>query len=150
MLSMPVSRRELLGVRAATGLAELLALAVMPALVIPLLSPAIGATYSVQGALVHSLCLFVPCAVFFGLTMLLSTVFSDLWHPLLIACAVAIALATIEFVAGDWSQYGIFHLMTGESYFRTGAVPWLGLLTTAAASAALLYAADVNISRCDF
>ncbi len=38
-LSLPVSRDRLLGVRAATGLAELFALAFIPSLVLPLLSP---------------------------------------------------------------------------------------------------------------
>src|ERR1044071_6688908 len=41
-LSMPASRQRLLGVRAATGLAELLVVAVAPALLISMLSPAIG------------------------------------------------------------------------------------------------------------
>ncbi len=150
MLSMPISRQRLLGVRAAIGLAELLVLAVIPPLLIPLLSPAIGTTYSLGSALVHGLCLFGTCAVFFGLALLLSTVFSDVWRPLLIACSVAVALVLLEFVAGDLSRYGLFHLMTGESFFLTGRVPWLGLLTSAATSAALLYTATVNISRRDF
>ena len=41
-LSMPVSRNRILGVRAATGLGELLVLAVLPSLLLPLLSPLIG------------------------------------------------------------------------------------------------------------
>ncbi len=41
-LSLPVSRNRLLGVRAATGLAELLALAVIPSLLLPVLSPIVG------------------------------------------------------------------------------------------------------------
>src|SRR5438128_4088608 len=58
-LSLPVSRRRLLGIRAATGLSELLLLAFLPALVIPMLSPAIRENYNVGNALVHSACLFV-------------------------------------------------------------------------------------------
>jgi hypothetical protein len=45
-LSLPASRDRLLGVRAATGLAELLALAFLPSLVLPLLSPVVGETFS--------------------------------------------------------------------------------------------------------
>src|SRR5258708_1825514 len=41
-LSMPASRNRVLGVRAAAGLAELLVLAMVPSLLIPLLSPAVG------------------------------------------------------------------------------------------------------------
>ena len=46
-LSMPVSRTQLLGVRAATALGELLVLAVVPSLVLPLLSPLVGQSYGV-------------------------------------------------------------------------------------------------------
>ena len=150
MLSLPVSRRRLLGVRAATGLGELFAITILPPLVVPLISPAIGSAYGVGAALAHGLCLFAACAVFFALALLLSTRFADVWRPLLIACAIAVALSLAGFAAGDLSHYSIFYLMTGESYFRTGNMPWLGLLTSAAASAALMYAAGVSISRRDF
>jgi ABC-type transport system involved in multi-copper enzyme maturation permease subunit len=150
MLSLPVSRRHLLGVRAATGLGELFLLTTLPPLVVPLLSPSIGASYDVGAALAHGLCIFAACSVFFGLALLLSTVFVDVWRPLLIACAFAVALSLAGAVAGDLSRYSIFHLMTGELYFRTGRLPWLGLLTSVAASAALVYAAGASLSRRDF
>ena len=97
-LSLPVSRSRLLGVRAATGLAELLVLALVPSLLLPLLSPAVGQTYSVGDALVHGVCLFIAGAVFFSLAFLLSTVFSDVWRPLLIVLCVATVLAFGELV----------------------------------------------------
>ena len=40
--------------------------------------------------------------------------------------------------------------MSGETYFRGGGLPWLGLLASAAVSAAMLYAAASNIARQDF
>ena len=58
-LSLPVSRNRLLGVRAATGLAELLVLAFVPSLLLPVLSPAIGQTYGIGDALVHAACMFI-------------------------------------------------------------------------------------------
>lgn len=149
-LSLPASRNRVLGVRAATGLAELLVLALVPSLIIPLLSPAVGQSYSVGDTLVHGACLFLAGAAFFSLAFLLSTVFSDLWRPLLIACSVAVVLAACELVAGDLSRFGIFRVMSGEGYFRTGELPWLGVLTSAAVSVAMLYAANRNIARQDF
>src|SRR5262249_20449733 len=77
-LSLPVSRSRLLGVRMAAGLGEWLLLAVLPSLVIPLLSPAVGQSYSVGSTIVHSLCLFAAGAVFFSLAFFLSTCFSDM------------------------------------------------------------------------
>ncbi len=148
-LSLPVSRTRLLGVRAATGLAELFVLAFVPSLLIPLLSPAIHHTYGTASALIHSACLFVAVAVFFSLAFLLSTIFDDPWRPLLIALAIAFVLAVIDQLLNR-PGFSIYRVMSAESYFRSGHVPWIGLLVSAAASALLFYAAVVNLSRRDF
>src|SRR5206468_5507989 len=92
-MSLPASRRRLVGVRAAAGLAEFFVLAFVPCLLIPLLSPTVGESYAVGSAIVHGVCAFIAGAVFFGVALLLSTVYGDLWRPLLITCAVAAALA---------------------------------------------------------
>ena len=149
-LSLPASRNRLVGVRAATGLAELLVLAVVPSLLLPILSPAIGQTYGIGDALVHSACLFIAGAVFFSLTFLLSTVFSDVWRPLLIVLCLAVVLAIFEQFFRDLSRYSLFRVMSAEVYFRGGGLPWLGLLASAAVSVAMLYAAARNIARQDF
>jgi len=149
-LSMPASRDRVLGVRAVTGLAELAAMAVIPVILLPLLSPGVGEHYSVVDALVHGACLFVAAATFFSLALLLSTVFTDLWRPLLIACGVAIAMSLYEAVLRGQSRYGIFRVMSGEDYFRTGHLPWLGLFASAIASAAMLYTATRTLARQDF
>src|SRR5205823_4192856 len=100
-LSLPVSRNRLIGVRAAAGLAELLVLAVVPSLPIPLLSPAVGERYPIADALVHSACVFLAGAVFFSLAFLLSTVFSDVWRPALLALTIAVVLGLCEQVFRD-------------------------------------------------
>ena len=53
-------------------------------------------------------------------------------------------------VLPDLSRYSLFRVMSGEVYFRGGGLPWLGLLASAAVSAAMLYAAIRNIARQDF
>ena len=40
--------------------------------------------------------------------------------------------------------------MSGETYFRSGRVPWLGLAAAAVLSAALIAVAAVNVRRRDF
>jgi hypothetical protein len=147
-LSLPLSRRRLAGVRAATGLGELFVLALLPSLLIPLLSPLIGESYSVRAALVHAFCLFVAGGVFFSLAFLLSSVFADLWRPLLIALTIAFALALLELFG--LSRFGVYRVMSADLYFQTGQLPWTGLLASGAASAALLYAAAVTITNRDF
>ena len=149
-LSLPVSRAELSGVRALVGLAELFALAILPTLLVPRLSPAVGQSYAVGEALAHAVCLFVAGSVFFSLAFLLSTAFADVWRPLLLALAVAVALVGVEQFFHQASIHGIFGLMSGDTYFRTGSLPWLGLVASAAASAAMLWLATVSISRRDF
>jgi hypothetical protein len=149
-LSLPVSRHRILGVRAATGLIELLALAVIPSLALPLLSPAVGGTFGIGAALVYGACAFVASTVIFSAASLLSTVFADIWRPALIVCVVAAALGIVEPFFGSYSRYSLFGVMDGEMYFRDGGLPWLGLLFSAAASAAMLFAAGRNLARQDF
>ncbi len=148
-LSLPATRAQLLRVRAATGLAEWLVLALVPSLLIPLLSPAIGESYSIGSALAHGVCLFLAGGVFFSLALLLSTLFGDIWRPLLITLAIAAGLVLFEQLT-PLAGRGIFGVMSGESYFRTGSMPWAGLFVSAAASAAMLYGASVNLERRDF
>jgi hypothetical protein len=149
-LSLPVSRSRLLGVRAATGLAELLVLAVIPSLVLPVLSPAVGERYGLGDALVHAMCMFVAGTVLFSFAFLLSTVFHDVWRPLLIALCAAAVLGLFEEIFGRQWSYGLFRVMSGERYFRGGGLPWLGLLASAALSMGMLYAATRNVARQDF
>ena len=148
-LSLPVSRGRVLGVRAATALAELLILVLVPALMIPLLSPMVGQSYRLTDAIVHATCMFVASSVLFSLTFLLSTVFADVWRPPLIALCTAVALRVIEVGLGA-QRFSLLSVMTAEPYFRGNGVPWVGLLVSAAVSAALTYAATRNIARHDF
>jgi ABC-2 type transport system permease protein len=149
-LSLPASRNRLVGVRIATGLWELLVLALVPSLLIPLFSPAVGQSYSVVSVLVFGGCLFVAGTAFFSLALLLSSVFSDLWRPLLLACGLAFALSIAGQLSPDISRYSIFQVMNGEAYFRGNGLPWLGLFASTALSAAMLYAATRNIAHQDF
>ncbi|HEY1336563.1 MAG TPA: hypothetical protein VGF59_03595 [Bryobacteraceae bacterium] len=149
-LSMPVTRARLLGIRAAAGLAEWFVLAFAPSLLIPLLSPTIGESYGVGNTLVHSACLFIAGAAFFSLAFLLSTAFGDIWRPLLLALLIATVLAVLPLVLRGMGSWNIFNVMSGESYFRGGRLPWAGLTASAAASAAMLYAGARNIAHRDF
>jgi ABC-2 type transport system permease protein len=147
-LALPVSRRRWIGTRAGVGLAELLALATLPSLAIPLLSPLVGQHYPLSETVVHGACLFIVSAAFFSLALALSTVFNDLWRPLLTTCAVALVLGIGAALFP--SLGGPFAVMSAESYFRDGSVPWLGLLISIAVSLVLLYSAARHVENCDF
>jgi len=145
-LSLPASRNRMFGTRVIAGLIELFAMVFIPSLFISLFSPGIGQSYGIANALVHSACLFIGGSVFFSLATLLSTEFSDIWRPMLISLAAAAVLSFLERAL----QFGVFHVIHGESYFRRGSLPWIGLLGTAAVSIAFLYGAAMNIARRDF
>ena len=149
-LSLPITRTRLLLTRAATALAELFALALAPAIVVTLLSPAVGESYSLADAIVHGVCMFVGGAVFFSLAFLLSTVFADVWRPIIIAVCVAGALSFADQITRAPSSFSVFRVMSAEAYFRGNGLPWPGLLMAALASTAMLYAATRNIARQDF
>ena len=148
-LSLPVSRNRLIGTRAAVGLAELLALAVVPSLVLPLLAPSIGQSYSLVDVLVHGACMFAVGAVFFSLAALLSNEYSDVWRPVMIVCVIAACLGMLEYVPA-FSRYGMFRVMNGETYYRQAGLPWIGLLINAGIAAALLRTAAVKLAQRDF
>jgi ABC-type transport system involved in multi-copper enzyme maturation permease subunit len=146
-LSLPVTRKQLIGARATTGLLQCLAIAMVPPLVLPILAPAIGERFGIVDALAHGLCIFFVGALFFSLASFLSTLFADIWRPMLIALGIACAIAIVSFVV---PQLALFSVMSGESYFRTGTLPWTGLLTSAVLATALLYSAAETLERRDF
>lgn len=149
-LALPVSRRDVYAVRAVSGLAALLLLAVVPSLVIPLMSPGVGERYALTDVIVHGLCLFTGGAVIFSAALALSSVFADVWRPLLLALALAVALTALEMVAVPWPSVGVIHAMTGEAYFRSGTLPWPGLALSVGLSALLLAAGAAAFERHDF
>ena len=149
-LSLPASRADLVRVRVATGFAELAALALLPSLAVPMLSLAVGEHYGVAAALVHAACLFAAGTAFFSLAFLLSTLFSDLWRPLLLACGIAFCWSIVGQLVPAVGRYSIFRVMSAESYFRGAGVPWVGLAASVAVSIAMLVMATKNIERQDF
>ncbi|HUQ87763.1 MAG TPA: hypothetical protein VM096_09400 [Vicinamibacterales bacterium] len=146
-LSLPVTRKQLLGARAGTGLAQLFAISMVPPLAIPLLAPSIGQHFTIVDALAHGLCIFFVGAVFFSLASFLSTLFADLWRPMLIAIVIACAVALVSVAV---PQVRIFSVMNGETYFKTGSLPWAGFLVSAVIATALLYSAAETMERRDF
>ncbi len=149
-LSLPVSRRRLFGVRVLTAFIELFVLALVPSLLIPLLSPLVGQRFGLLDIVVCGSCLFVAGAVFYSLAIYLSTVFTDVWRPLAIACAAAIAVAFVPELVPGLSAFAIFRVMSAESYFRGAGAPWGGLLASALVSVSVLYLAALNFNRRDF
>jgi ABC-2 type transport system permease protein len=149
-LSLPVTRRRLLAVRAGIGALELLALAVIPSLLICLLSPAIGESYPVTEALAYSLILYTGGAFFYGLALLLSTIFQDQLKAVLAGMSLAIVMGLLSLLSARAAQYSVYKVMTGEAYFTSGAPPWMGLASCLAAGLAMFFVSLRLLERRDF
>jgi hypothetical protein len=145
-LSLPVSRNRVLGTRAAIGLAEWFVLAMVPTLLLPLVSPSIGQHYGVVAALAHGVCLFIGGSVFFSAALLLSTCFEGTSRPLLFTITIAV-VATLFDVG---FRNGIYTVMSGDRYFYAGQLPWIGLVASAGGSAVLTWSASRILARKDF
>ena len=98
----------------------------------------------------HGISIFIGGAVFYCLTLLLTTVFEDRWRPILLVLAVAILVEVGRNLIPGLSPFTPAGVMDGESYFRTGTPAWAGSLTWLAVSAATMYAAVRCIEARDF
>jgi len=149
-LSLPVTRRRLLAVRAGLGALELLALAVLPSLAVCLLSPLVGESYPAGEALAFSLILWAGGAFFYGLALLLSTVFQDQLKAVLAGMSVAVVMGLLSLFSGRAADYSVYKVMTGHSYFLGGEPPWAGLLACLAAGAAMFFVSLRLLERRDY
>ena len=132
-LALPVSRERWIATRAATALAELFVTAFVPSLVIVGLAPLAQQDMALGEALVYSASAFVGASVFVGLALFLSTVFEDVWPPLLLTFCAAIVIAGPALYLLPEGR-GLFAAMGGRSYFFGGSVLWLELSLCVAAA----------------
>jgi len=138
LLALPAKRTQWLLSRVFTGLLEIAELCLIPVILLPLLSPAVGESYGFVEGLRSGAALFVYLAVFLGLAALLSSIFEDIWKPLLIGIAVAVVLGMLEYVVPD-SIYSVLSVET-----------WSGWLIAALISVGLTYAAVQRLEHQDF
>ena len=158
-LSLPVTRRRLMAVRTAVGAAEVLALGLVPALLVPLLSAVAGRSYPAGQAAAHGALMAAGGLVFFALSVLLSTALRDEHTPLLLGVSIA---ALLFFVVQPYADGGaaapgwvrwlnVSRLMAGPPVIASpGDVPWAALAASAAVAAGLLAASFRIQERRDF
>jgi hypothetical protein len=149
-LALPVSRRAVFGVRCAVGVSEIVVLALIPSLIIRILSPSVDQTYPLSDVLIHCGLLLAAGLVFFSVTVLLSSVFVDQWKPILMTLGAAILIGLIWRLAPDSPPFSLVPVMIGNDYHFYGRIPWGGALTAIALSGAILYGALTLVERHDF
>ena len=148
-LSLLLTRRDLVGIRAAVGVLQIALLALMPGLLIPAVSWIVGEFYPVPQALGFSLLSFATGVTIFSGALLVSTFLGGQLTAMLVAwlllwlhTAVAL-LPTLRpwRLSLTWIASG-----AGMSYFNPETsfligVPWLHVSVLAVISAALVAAA---------
>jgi hypothetical protein len=121
-LALPVSRGRWLGARAATGVAQVLVLALVPSFVLALLAPAVGESYAFADALVYGSLIFVLGAVAFALAVFVTALVDDFGRALVVTVLAAVAIAFAEGALP--ADHGLFAGLSGSGYFHSRTLPW--------------------------
>jgi len=151
-LSLPIERSELLLSRLLVGVAEILALGIGPALLVPALSPAVHEHYPVGQIVLFALLMVVAGVVFFCLGFLLSSLFGgEFTGPVVALCLVGTYFFVVRAKSLHWLS--VLDTMSGEdavsrsgNYFVGGSIPWSGILYSLGVSL-VLYLCALRISQ---
>jgi len=154
-LSLPVRRFQVLLARTAVCVAELGALALIPALILSIGSPLGGESYPFTQSLRFSLTTMGGGLVFLGVGALLPHFFEGEYT----AATVGFAITGAWFFIGEipvlhWLN--VFDLMSGAGYLNPGTLffesrfPWIALLLSTAAAAAMFGVAAMLAEAQDF
>jgi ABC-type transport system involved in multi-copper enzyme maturation permease subunit len=148
-LSLPVTRMRLLGVRAATGLLEVIVLSFLPAMLIPTLSPLLaGQNYPESQTLQFGLLFMTWGAVAFGVGFLWSSLFAGEFTGTalcVISPVVYRILITANSALQNYPAFNYASFMSGMPYIQNPVrvlidrpLPWTTFLVLAAVSTALI------------
>jgi len=148
--SLPVSRRRVLLTHAALVAVEMVLVTLAPSLMFPIVSRLIGGEVSFGSTVVHALLFSLGGMVFPAFSFLLMAVFNNQWKALTIGIAVVFAMFFPVRIAEEFPWWNVYHVMSGETYFRYGKIPWLGLLASLAVSALMMFVAVRIYERRDF
>jgi hypothetical protein len=153
-LSLPVGRWRLVATRAATGLVQAGILALLPALLIPLLSPLVGESFPLSRALQFSALWTGGGMLVFALAFFFSVVSTGAYSPAI--ATLAALLGYSAFVDLPWFKrypaLDLFEVMHGTLLSTSQAeasLPWLSLGLYALMAFSLIFAAGAIVARSD-
>ncbi|HYZ86389.1 MAG TPA: hypothetical protein VE621_18390 [Bryobacteraceae bacterium] len=136
-LSLPVRRSRLVAVRAAIGILEVMVLALVPAVLIPILSAIAGEQYAASQTFRFA-CLWACCGVLiFGLAQFLSTLIpgvASAWFTCFLAIMLYTSIVNVS-ALDKYPSLDCFKIMSGArlpyfsptSHVIVGPLPWLPL-----------------------
>lgn len=131
-LSLPVTRNRWLLSRVSIAFLETTVLAVIPAIVVPIVSVSVGQSYPMGQGFAHGLLMAGVGSVFVGLAAFLSLILRGEYSPLAVTLAM---LAAPYLVLQEWARrvswarkIDIAHVMAGAWLLTWGDVPWLAIV----------------------
>jgi hypothetical protein len=148
--SLPVSRRRILLTHMALVAVEMMLAALVSSLIFPIALRLIGADVAFGSVVVHALLLALGGMVFISFTFLLMAVFNSQLKATPIGIIIAFALLFPIRPLDEYPWWNVYHVMSGETYFRYGRIPWLGLLASLSVSALMMFVAVRIYERRDF
>ena len=157
-LSLPASRTRLVGVRSAVGLVQMAAIAIVPAILVPALSPVVGESYPVSAAFHFAILWTVYGSAAFAIAFLFSTVCEG-QYTALVGSFITIIVLNVLLAQTRFSTTGL--LSGTERPVATAAdvrafsglpspFPWLALFSIAIVACGLLALAIKITQRQDF
>lgn len=147
--SFPVSRRKVLLSQAAFGYGEMILIALISFLLLPLIARVQGRWFSLRDAMLYALLMVFAGAALFFSSFLLTVILGN-WLAAFVIVEIpllALTLSSMRFGTRPW--WNILGMMSGESYFYRGQIPWPGLLISLILSAVLMFAAVLIYERRD-
>jgi ABC-type transport system involved in multi-copper enzyme maturation permease subunit len=150
LLSLPISRVRLLGVRCAVSVLETSGLALAAYAMVPLAFPLVHQDYSWGLALRYALILAASGISFAAFGILISLVLEGGAWPAIIGASTAFLSLVLGEIVASFSKYAPFSVLSGESYFRYGVVPWAGMSISLVAASLMLASALLIVKWRDF
>ena len=150
-LSLPVTRSRIISAQVAVGLLELGLIALIPALLVPALSPVVHETYPISQAVHFSILWFVCGALVYAMSFFFSSLLRG-EYAALVACFIAVTAE--DFLTGPqlstyfnrWKIFwisddlGNMHWDMQQHQLLSGPLPWVSLLTFTGITLILLWA----------
>jgi len=150
MLSLPVRRHTLLLYRGAIGLLALAIFAFVPQLMIVALSPLVSAAYSFQDALAYGAISFAAMLIPYALGLVVSSLIDDDMTSRLSSIFFLIALLILERTINPSQPFAYYRFLSGEAYFTTHEILWIGMAACTLLAAAITWAAIQIVERRDY
>lgn len=157
-LALPVSRRELMGVRAGMGIIQVSAIALVPAVLIPAMSPLVVQSYPVSQALGFWVLWVAAHTTIFSAALLVSTIVPSQLTALMVAGLLLLAQSAVALLpALQPFRLNLGRIATGMGmpYFDSTTslligLPWPRLAVMALLSLGLVAAASRVTERQDY